>query len=633
MTGGDIGAALAAHDAFLDRLLAVPEPWEARLSPDGRWLACIWWGLGPAKELWLVQTDGRAPPRRLGDPRWDCAWLHWTPDSRAVVYGRSREGDERVGLRLVGLDGSERGLTPDRPGYYINGGELGPDGRTLVYAANLDPASGAEIEPSLIYRQDIATGERRALVRPARAIFAAPQLSPDGRHILYRRNDLDPAGTQLWLVDIEGRFDREIVNVGAQAKAEGSWSPEGGAVLVTAEAGGHRRIGLLRLAGDQIGTTRTTSIDWLVDDPRRPVMQAFWPPGSAEIVVEELHDTRPAAFLLDPATKRERAFSGGAEQLLPIGPLAQDLGGGTWLARRFGARHPSSFVILKPGATGRILGEIPRPPGSRLPRPEELVPAEDFRWTSDDGLAIQGWLYRAVPQSPGGGVRGTILLIHGGPTWHYSDELMAEPQYLAQMGFNLLLPNYRGSTGFSLAFQEAIKIDGWGGREQADIRSGAEALIRAGIAEPGRIGITGTSYGGYSAFWAITHFPPEIVAAAAPICGMTDLAVDHQTTRPDHRPYSEEMMGGSPESVPERYFERSPINFVAGIRGRLLIVQGATDPNVTPRNLADMCRRLDVNGIAHEVLVFEDEGHGIHRPANRKILYWRLAAFFADAFG
>src|SRR5205807_8447062 len=106
-----------------------------------------------------------------------------------------------------------------------------------------------------------------------------------------------------------------------------------------------------------------------------------------------------------------------------------------------------------------------------------------------------------------------------------------------------------------------------------------------GIAEPGKVGITGTSYGGYSSWWAITHWPVEIVAAAAPICGMTDLVVDYDTTRPDLRPYSEEMMGGSPAQVPERYRERSPIHFVHQIGGHLLIVQGLRDPNVTPSNL------------------------------------------------
>jgi dipeptidyl aminopeptidase/acylaminoacyl peptidase len=140
--------------------------------------------------------------------------------------------------------------------------------------------------------------------------------------------------------------------------------------------------------------------------------------------------------------------------------------------------------------------------------------------------------------------------------------------------------------------------------------------------------MTGTSYGGYSTWHAITHFPTELVAAAAPICGMTDLVVDYETTRPDLRPYSEEMMGGAPAQAPERYRERSPIHFVGDIRGRLLIVQGERDPNVTPENVRAVRAALDAAGIPYELLTFADEGHGVSKPHNQKTLYRRLVAFF-----
>jgi dipeptidyl aminopeptidase/acylaminoacyl peptidase len=244
-----------------------------------------------------------------------------------------------------------------------------------------------------------------------------------------------------------------------------------------------------------------------------------------------------------------------------------------------------------------------------------------------DGLEIQGWLYRSSGRSI-----GTIVLVHGGPTSHAEDRFNAQIQYFLSRGFNVLTPNYRGSTGFGLEFQEAIKEDGWGGREQEDMRCGIEALIRAGVAQPGRIGITGASYGGYSAWWAITHFEPDLVAAAAPVCGMTDLVVDYYATRPDLRPYSEEMMGGSPEQVPERYRERSPINFVKNTRGRVLIVQGLKDPNVTPDNVHAVTQALDELDIPYELLAFEDEGHGIARPKNLKVLHPQLVDFFEAAF-
>lgn len=145
------------------------------------------------------------------------------------------------------------------------------------------------------------------------------------------------------------------------------------------------------------------------------------------------------------------------------------------------------------------------------------------------------------------------------------------------------------------------------------------------------MGVTGTSYDGYSAWYLITHSPPEIITATAPICGMTDLVVDYKTTRPDLRPLSEEMLGGRPDQVPQRYYERSPINFVQNILGKLLIVQGARDPNVTPENVRQVRSRLEAAGIPYDLLVFEDEGHGIFKPANQEVLYTHLADSFEQA--
>jgi dipeptidyl aminopeptidase/acylaminoacyl peptidase len=242
-------------------------------------------------------------------------------------------------------------------------------------------------------------------------------------------------------------------------------------------------------------------------------------------------------------------------------------------------------------------------------------------------MPVHGWLYRTP-----GRAKGTVIYVHGGPTYHSRDMLNPQIQFFVRQGFNVLDPNYRGSTGYGMAFREAIIEDGWGGREQEDIRMGIEALIEAGIAQEGRIGITGTSYGGYSSWWAITHFPTRLIAAAAPICGMTDLVVDYETTRPDIRPYSEEMMGGSPTQAPGRYFERSPIHFIENIRGKLLIVQGAQDPNVTPKNVDDVVIALKSAKVPYEELIFDDEGHGISKTANQRQLFLQLADFFEVAF-
>jgi dipeptidyl aminopeptidase/acylaminoacyl peptidase len=600
-------------DLYLEALLSAPALHGPQVSPDGGWVAWSWSRLGPAADVFAAPTDGSAPPIRLTETSDDTLVVSWTPDSRAVLVGQDRDGDERTRLFRVGLEepGIMEPLTEESPGYYVRGGQV--HGRWLVYGANLDVETGEEIEETWIYRHDLRSGERKVLARPRRGNFYAPQLNAQGDRVVYHRNDLDPAGLQVWLVDIEGQDDREILNFGPRVKIYASWFPDGRRVLFVAETESHRRLGVWAEG----------AVRWLLDDPGRNVEYAFVPPTSGPVVVVEVERSRVRATLLDPETGTEERPSVAAGNAIPLSPTD----GENWVGLYYDARHPVDLVLFDPTEAGKAPASLTGM-WERVPlKSGDLAPAEDFTWTSVDGLEVQGWLYRTRSRST-----GTIVLIHGGPTHHAEDRFNAQIQYLVSRGFDVLAPNYRGSTGFGLRFQESIKEDGWGGREQEDIGAGIEALIRAGVAEPGRVGVTGTSYGGYSAWWAITHFPPDLVAAAAPICGMTDLVVDYYATRPDLRPYSEEMMGGSPEEVPDRYRERSPVNFVENIRGELLIVQGLRDPNVTQDNVHAVTRALDELGIAYELLTFEDEGHGIARPKNLKVLYPRLADFFEGAF-
>ncbi len=597
----------------LEALLSVPVLSGPVISPDGAWIAWNWSRLGPATDVYVAPTDGSLPPVQLTSTPDDTKVVSWTPTSNAIIVSQDRDGDERAQLFRVRPDapGSMEPLTEATPNFYLRGGQLHPNGRWLVYAANLDPETAGEIEASWVLRHDLETGERRVLARPKRGNFYRPLLNAPGTRILYFRNDFHPAGLQAWLVDVEGQTDREILNFGVDTKVFASWADDD-RILFLVESKTHRRLGVLDTSDD--------STRWLLDGANHDPEYAFVPPNWGPVVVVETEDSNVKASLLDSTTGESTKPPDLPGNLIPLAPTKS----GAWIGLHYSAQNPPDLLRVAPGEASSLTGLWDHTPLT----PESLVPAEDFRWTADDGLEIQGWLYRSrVPAV------GTIIIVHGGPTSHSEDRFNAQIQYLVSQGFDVLAPNYRGSTGFGIAFQESIKKDGWGGMEQDDIRAGIEALIEAGIAEPGKVGVTGTSYGGYSAWCEITRYPPHLVAAAAPVCGMTDLAVDYYSTRPDLRPYSEEMMGGSPKEVPDHYHERSPINFVHDIQGEVLIVQGLKDPNVTPHNVDEAVKALEQYNITYELLTFADEGHGISRTKNLKILYPRLADFFGRAFG
>lgn len=603
---------------YLDALLVLPKLYGESVSPDGRYAAWMWMGLGETINVYVAPADVLAPPVQLTSTPQNTYLISWLPTNDGLIVAQDHDGNERLQLFKIMLAQPNhfKPLTEPDPNYYIRGGQLHPNGKWLIYAANTDFETGQETEATWIYRHDLQSGERKPLAKPEKGAYYFPRLNSLGTHILYNRKDVNPSGYQLWLVDIEGQTDREILNVGDDKKVYASWFPDGKRILVRAETATHFKVGIYDL--------ETDAIRWLIDDPDRNIDHIYAPYGTSHVVINEARDARLASTLLDVETGTETPIHFSPGNLQPIAPAAD----GLWIGKYYGAHQVTDLVRFSPDnldpQTFQSITRVNERISSTI---NNLVPAEDFRWHSVDGLQIQGWLYR-TPHVP----NGTIVYVHGGPTAHSEDSFDDQIQFFVSQGFNVLDPNYRGSTGFNRAYTESIKADGWGGREQEDIRTGIEALIARGIAQSGKVGITGTSYGGYSSWHAITHFPVEIISASAPICGMTDLVVDYETTRPDLRPYSEEMMGGSPSQVPDRYFERSPINFVNNIKGRLLIVQGLQDPNVTPENVRTVKQALDQASVEYQLLAFENEGHGIDRPENLKLLYTRLAEFFAEAF-
>ena len=384
-------------DRHLEALLSVPTLHGPQVSPDGSWVAWSWSRLGPAADVFGAPTDGSGSPIRLTETADETLVVSWTPDGRGVVVAQDSDRDERAQLFLVRLanPGSLEPLTEASPNYYVRGGQV--QGRWLVYGANLDAESGQEIEETRIYRHDLETGERRVLARPERGNYHAPQLNVPGDTILYHRNDLDPAGLQVWLVDIEGRNDREILNFGSQSKVYGSWFPDGRRVLFVVEAGTHRRLGIWEEG----------SVRWLLDDPRRNIEYAFVPPNDGPVVVAEVERTRVRTTLLDAHSGTEWRPPAVAGSLVPLSPTR----GGHWTGLHYSARQPVDVVRFDPAEkNGEILSSLTGLWDRVQLDPLSLTPAEDFSWKSVDGLEVQGWLYRAPGYSA-----GTIVLVQAVP--------------------------------------------------------------------------------------------------------------------------------------------------------------------------------------------------------------------------
>ncbi|MBK8158940.1 MAG: S9 family peptidase [Rhodospirillaceae bacterium] len=583
--------------------------WTPHVSKDGRMLAWSWSGPTDSANVWVAPTDGSAPPRRVTEGSDHFFVNGISADGGTLILAQGKGGNEHD--RLFRLDlascGHPEPLTPAQDDHYVFGGALHPDGHSLLYTADYDYEKRVVTDGSWLYVQDLATGARRVLVRAHSIVDRSPEISPDGTRVLYHRGDIHPAGTQVWLVNWDGAGDREIYSAGDRLRAYGYWLDEG-RILLLADTETHMRLGILDIDGD--------AIEWIIDDPERGIENIVVGHDGREVMLVEFVEGCLTPWLLDLETYQARRVELAGRSILPL----QQCPDGSWIVETYTSSGPHAFLRLDPATGSAVLL------ASQLEQ-RSYVTAQDFRWVSGDGEKVQGWLYEPVGES-----RGLIVWVHGGPTWHSEDWAHPVLQFLVQAGFTVLDPNYRGSTGFGRRFRELIKEDGWGGREQDDIRAGIEALIAAGKARRGSIGVAGLSYGGYSSWVAITRFA-DLVDAASPICGMYELGIDyHNTEMPHGRAYSEEMMGGTPEQFPDRYFNASPRNFVDRIKGKLLIVHGLADSNVSPTNTEAAVKDLDTRNIPYRLLTFPDEGHGIYKAGNRARWLAETADFFAAAF-
>ena len=586
---------------------ATPQISSVHASADGKWAFWCWSGLSETNEVYAAATDGFAPPERLTFGQDHFSIRDVSPDGARLILAQSIHSNEHDHLFLLDRAAANRltQLTPVQSSHYLYGGVFTADGAGIVFVADHDYTTGNATAGGWVWQQNLATGQRTCLARSDTPFERGVSFSPDGRHLLWHRHEHAPAGTQGWVMNADGTNPREVLNFGPANNSRGEWIDADHIAFVT-DHGARDHLGLLTLSSGQI--------DWLAAEPDHFPHAIIAGQGRFACVTHDASHTSAVVWdgsltpLPNPSHRRS---------LLPHAALPD----GGWLAEAYDADAPHQLVRLHPGGSVTPIATAAPNPALIFQRPQ------DFHWTAPDGTPCQGWLYRPETAS-----RGLIAYIHGGPTWHSEDWVNPRIGFWVQSGYTVLDPNYRGSTGFGMAYREAVKIDGWGGAEQADIRAGIEALVATGLATPGKIAVAGNSYGGFSSWVAITRHA-DLVSAAIPMCGMYRLDIDyHATEMPHGRAYSEQMMGGTPEQFPEKYANASPGNFIDQITGHLLIVHGLADSNVGPENTHTAIRELTAAGIAHETLLFADEGHGVGRTSNHAEYLARTADFLTRAF-
>ena len=232
------------------------------------------------------------------------------------------------------------------------------------------------------------------------------------------------------MVDVEGREDREILNFGAERKVFASWTPGRLPCALRGRGGGVSQ-------GRRVAS-QDASIRWLLDDASRNVEEAYAPWRSAEAVIIEVENAGIKPSLIDLSKGTEQIIKVASGNLVPLGPLEN----GWWLGNMPAPASPRTSVRFRPDrcAAGKLCQHHPHlgshdPDGVRPHRPSRFAGPARTECRCTAGSIDASRMYRNRHLRPRRADR------------HSEDRINTQIQYFVARGFNVLDPNYRGSTG------------------------------------------------------------------------------------------------------------------------------------------------------------------------------------------
>jgi dipeptidyl aminopeptidase/acylaminoacyl peptidase len=566
-------------------------------------------------QLVELAPDGAATPlTALPGP---CSG-RYLPGRREIVVVHDDGGNERSQLSLlrldpppaapVGLDGLEPLVHDQR---YIHN-LIDVDAERLVYSTNRRNGvdfdvvlrSVADGTEKVAYDgggnvEELAVAPGRAdgvLVRSGRAPMSEQLLAFDGTGApAIALTDIDePAqhnGVQ-WRPDgstliVSGNPDREFTAVLQFDPATNEWtelvadrehdlhgflSPDGRTLLVCANVDGAAKLAL----HDAVGGERLRGIELPADGWTAlfPSPRPVWSPDSTRIVLSFTGPTVPGDVL-----RVEVASGAVSVAASSTGPLA-------------GARLVSPTSHL-----------VPAPDG-------ELIPCFVYQSTEPADPALAG---------------SAVLNIHGGPEGQATRVFSPITQALALAGHTVLVPNVRGSDGYGKRWVSLddvrLRLD-----SVADLAALHAYLPKVGV-DQARAALYGGSYGGYMVLAGVA-FQPRLWAAGVDIVGISSLVTFLENTSAYRRAVREREYGYL-ETDREFLEEASPLSRIDDITAPLFVIHGANDPRVPLSEAEQLTAAIAANGVACELLVYADEGHGLARRVNKLDAYPKALAFLA----
>jgi dipeptidyl aminopeptidase/acylaminoacyl peptidase len=651
-------------EADLFRFVWVADP---RLSPDGTQVAFVRVTVDAKKEgydtaIWMVPADGSQPARPFTAGPRDSA-PRWSPDGKTIAFLRAAMKDgkrEPAQIHLIGAAGGEARAIADVP-RGAGAPAWSPDGRTLAFTSSAnakdlekarrqkagekesedDRESDVRVITRSVYRFDgngyldstrpdhvwvldvPAEGQTAQARQLTTGAFDEGDISwsPDGTRIFYatdRTKDASyaPPDTDVYSVPREGGEARLEMSIDGPV-GDYALSPDGKRMAFV----GYENPKPVR-SFDQVdlfvgdvpaGAARnlTTGFDSDVDggiigDQRAPrgglYTPIVWTRGQRFAVVKAAQRGRGNLKTIDLATGAVNTLTSGDQEI--VGYSASSDG------------SQIALVVSTPTVLGDLVlfdarTRVTRPlykPNQQLFAELDLTEPEELLYTSFDGQQVQAWIQKPPDYKPGRRYP-VILNIHGGPHAAYGHLFMHEFQWMAAKGYVVLYPNPRGSSSYGQEFGNVIQYR-YPGDDYEDLMAGVDVLVRRGIADEGRLGVTGGSGGGVLTNWTITR--TDRFKAAVSQRSISDWANWWYTA--DFTQFQPEWFRGAPFEVPKEFADRSAITHVARVKTPLMLVEGEADQRTPPGAGGEpMFRALKYRKVPTVMVRFPGETHNLSR--------------------
>ncbi len=373
------------------------------------------------------------------------------------------------------------------------------------------------------------------------------------------------------------------------------------------------RQALYKIAADGSGTKALVFEHPVVDVDGVLRIGKYSRPVAVEYTVE---GTEFAFF--DPALLK---FSRGLQKALPAHPEVVVLDE-SWdqqikLVFASSSADPGTYYLYKE-ASHELNELVARQPELK---PLTLATVKSIKYPAADGTMIPAYL--TLPPGVPAKQLLAIIMPHGGPSDRDIGSYDWLVQYYVQLGYAVLQPNYRGSSGYGEAWYRNNGFKSWA-TAIGDVNDGARWLVAQGIANKDKLAIVGWSYGGYAALQA-NVLDPGLYKAAVAIAPVTDLeGLRSKALRFTNYNQVDAFIGHGPHVT-----AGSPARNAAAFRAPVLIFSGDRDLNVDVSQARTMDAALASAGKAHELKIYPGLDHQLDDSEARTDLLRRSAAFLA----